>query len=503
MSSLARRGEGQAPPRLLSWTVLLILGQSLLVICWIGVAPPHAAPAETAHLQRAQGLARGVVLGDRPPPSTRPTPSATVDPGVIASREWAWQTTRVLRLPAGITPRQDCATDAMVPASCVDAPDPRPAPDALVEVATNTGTTNPLSVLGPAALVRLGEEPGTALSWARVGQAVGTLLLLLVSVVGLRPAGGAAVAGLALAVTPFAAYLGAVVSPSGLEVWLALACLATTWRMLRSDASVRWVVAASACAVVLPMIRQPGLAWAGLALLGAVLVTPGPLPGRRLGWWAGSLGLGVLLAAGWQAVTDVPTPLRWPPRMADVARLGQDLRILADPVIGGVNGFEVPPPDLVVTLWLGASGVRVVHAAWQRGRAGLAAPVVLLGMVGFTLAFWTLSYAATGFGLQGRHLLGGLVLVPVTGGLARRPPPWAVAGTALLAAVGHFVILAGAARRFAVGAAGPWRFWQAAAWDPAGGWWPWIVLAVLGACCLAAAGLAAAPGPPPPPTNDP
>ncbi len=502
---------GTALRHLPPWVPLLIVGHTLLVLTWLVITPPHAAPDETAHLQRVQGLARGQVLGSRPATSPVPT-DGPVDPQAA----WAAQTTRVVRIPGSVAPWPSCVVDARVPADCVDAQ--VPGDPAIRPVATNTATTFPVSVLGPALLVRLGGDPGSAATWARLGQAGGTVLALLAIVLALRPAGPAAALGVALAVTPFAAYLGGMVSPSGMETWVAMVGLAAAWRMLQPGSGTRWLVLACTCAAVLPAVRQPGLAWALLGVGAAVLLTRGPdrlaevsaTRRRRLRWWAGACAMGVGAATWWGAVTDVATPRRWPPRMADVARAGRDVDELADHVVAGVNLLEVPPPDAVVQPWLWMVVVLVVAALVMGARrrsarrdrgaggglragSGLvqgAVPLlVLLGVVGFALAFWTLSYVETGFGLQGRHILGGLVLVPLAAALAVRPPARVAGAVVALTGVGHAVVLAVAARRFAVGIDGPWAWWTTPAWDPAGGWLRWVALGLAGSLAVVLAGL--------------
>jgi hypothetical protein len=71
---------------------------------------------------------------------------------------------------------------------------------------------------------------------------------------------------------------------------------------------------------------------------------------------------------------------------------------------------------------------------------------------------------------------------------ARRLLPGALAITALVQFVAWYVN----ARRSAVGTGGPLFFPGDAKWSPAGGWLPWVVLAVLGSVALLAA-LAQAP----------
>lgn len=483
--------------------VLAWLGYALLLVGWLAATPPFQAPDEVSHYVRTWGLADGQVLGLAPQPPTPPADVAN-DPARLASFWWAFETTTFVSMPEHLVPQsRDCARNAAEPATCVDlAPETR---QDRRNVSTNTGTTSPTSVAAPAALVRLGDSDTEALAWARVGGLLGVLATLGVTLLALAPLGRRVLPGLALGLTPMAVYLGAVLNPSGQEVWLALACLALSWRMLHAGGSRWWVAAAAGPAMLLPLGRQPGAVWALMALGAAILLQPDVVAAVRTRWpalmaWASAylsgLGLGIL----WNTRTQVETPVAADNLGGASAELVDRIPMLLRHAVGEFNLFEFPLPRTMTVGWVllvivvvawGAFGPPVPTAA-TRVAGRLAGPWTVLGTLAFAAAFWVFSYQHTGFDLQGRHLLPGLVLVPVVAIMARPLPLWSGSVMAIAAAGGQAIAWFLTARRFAVGTSGPLVFWTDAAWDPAGGWVPWMVLVTTGIVLLAAAALPSA-----------
>jgi hypothetical protein len=148
---------------------------------------------------------------------------------------------------------------------------------------------------------------------------------------------------------------------------------------------------------------------------------------------------------------------------------------------------------LAIAWAIAAAGLLALAAArgtW-RERAGLAACAVVAVALTVVVSVFQLR---TGYGAQGRHVLPVLVLAPLWAGevLRRRPDglAWLPAVAGVLWAAGQAVAWLVNARRGAVGTDGSWWFFGAAEWSPPGGWWPWAVLAMVGAV-LGLAGLAA------------
>ncbi|PZS22305.1 MAG: hypothetical protein DLM61_26210 [Pseudonocardiales bacterium] len=121
----------------------------------------------------------------------------------------------------------------------------------------------------------------------------------------------------------------------------------------------------------------------------------------------------------------------------------------------------------------------------------------LLGIVATAVAVPVLYYAAIarhGIGLQGRHMLPMLVIVPLLAGevilrhrrrlgpLARRTM-WSIpAGAAAVQLLAWYAN----ARRAAVGSNGPWAFLGHAQWQPPAGWDTWLALTIVAVALLGA-----------------
>lgn len=515
-----RRGY-RGPAGVLAW-----LGYALLLVGWLAATPPFQAPDEVAHYVRTWGLADGQVLGLAPRPPTPPDDVAA-DPERLAAFWWAHETTTFVSMPEHLVPHgRDCARNADEPATCIDVP-PDPRPDRR-NASTNTGTTSPTSVAAPAALVRLGDSDTEALTWARIGEVLAVLVTLGATLAALAPLGRRVLPGVVLGLTPMAVYLGAVLNPSGQETWLTLACLALSWRMLRADASTWWTVAAVVPALLLPLGRQPGVVWALLALGSAVLLQADVRAVVRTRWrslllwgagYASGLGLGIM----WNARARVDTPVGTDGVAPAVAEFLDRVPLLLRHAVGEFNLFEFSLPRTMTLGWIllvvavvGWSALGpVTPAGTERVRARFTAPAVVVGTLAFGAAFWAFSYQHTGFDLQGRHLLPGLVLVPVVAVMARPLPSWAVSPVVVACAGAQAIAWYLTARRFGVGTSGPLVFWTDAAWDPVAGWLPWLAVVTAGVVLLAGAGLtvpsgdvspagaAAPPGPANPPGRRP
>jgi hypothetical protein len=114
------------------------------------------------------------------------------------------------------------------------------------------------------------------------------------------------------------------------------------------------------------------------------------------------------------------------------------------------------------------------------------------------LALWLEIERWTGFGLQARYLLPAFVLVPLLAGelltrhadgLPRRGRLALFAGLPVVLGAVQALAWWWNARRMAVGTDEGLLFPGSAEWSPPGGWWPWIVLALLGSAALAITGL--------------
>jgi hypothetical protein len=167
----------------------------------------------------------------------------------------------------------------------------------------------------------------------------------------------------------------------------------------------------------------------------------------------------------------------------------------------GYLEFGLPLP---VYLFWGVATLAAVAAAARRAATGRERGVLaacVLALAALPIVQYVVFQRHTGFGLQGRHVLPFLVIVPLLAGellvrhrdrldaaRARMLVPIAFAGVA----AAHWVAIYWNARRSAVGLDGPLVFPGSAEWSPPVGWGLWLAVAALGAACVLAAGLVAA-----------
>ena len=146
---------------------------------------------------------------------------------------------------------------------------------------------------------------------------------------------------------------------------------------------------------------------------------------------------------------------------------------------------------LVLGLWGSA------YAASER-RERRVLGLVLAGSLLGPVVFYGLLIRPTGFGLQGRHVLPFLAIVPLLAGeaLNRRRGRLLASWLRLLAGIVPPVVAmiqAGAwyanARRYAVGSSHRATLLGHAAWAPPAGWLPWLAAVLLGGLCLGALAL--------------
>jgi hypothetical protein len=162
--------------------------------------------------------------------------------------------------------------------------------------------------------------------------------------------------------------------------------------------------------------------------------------------------------------------------------------------VGYFNYLEVPMHQGVYMLW-GALLFALIVAALLVGTRR--ERWILLISIAASLALPIFLVAATmrhtGFGLQGRYVLGFSVIVPLLAGeiLVRRYDRLRLLNAEQLflpfaVCVGFVQLVAWwtNARRFAVGVGGPLWFLPAAEWSPPFGWWPWLLTAAAGALLL-------------------
>lgn len=497
------RGAAAAP-------AVMLAGYAGLGLAWAAASPPGSAPDEPAAHVKALAAGRGQLVGGRPRHTGPPaTPLESVYRGI----------TRWVGVPAGLAapgPFPCFAFLADAHAGCTrpppspgvaglramldraaGAPGGAPAPAGQELRATYIGTHPPIGYLAPGLLARLGRGPESSLLLARLANLATWLALVALAVLLAHDAGGggASLLGPLAGLTPMAVASGATLSSSGPEIAAGAAFAAGLLRLSRPAPAPAW-------------------AWAGVAASGAVLATARPLgpvftvvvaavvvgaggtadlrrrlrrPGARPA--LAVVVAGVVAGLSWQAAvqpgvpldaSDLPTHLR-----SSVRELGDTLRQM----VGVLGWLDTRLPPAAYWAWAGLVAVLLGLAGAGAGRRrllGLAGAVA--GALATTVAVATLVAHPLGGPAQGRWVLPVAAAVALAAGEAaggRRPAPRAAAvALAAVAAAVHLVAFLAAARRWAVGAGGPLVFVGSPAWEPAAGWWPWVLLATASAAAL-------------------
>jgi hypothetical protein len=169
--------------------------------------------------------------------------------------------------------------------------------------------------------------------------------------------------------------------------------------------------------------------------------------------------------------------------------------------IGLFGLLNTQMPDVMYAVW-GIALILLVAPAMLRGRLRerRTLDVLVVGIGISIVAVSAIIVMPVGFEVQGRHVLALFLALPLVAGEVRYrnrdrvgPPTvaWLAAATGTLAAIVQVSAWVANAHRYAVGARGSWLFLGAAEWSPAGGWVPWLALAVGGSALLCVAAFAA------------
>lgn len=490
----ARAGDGplSSPAATRRVVALFVLPYLVLGLVWALANPAIAAPDEDAHLVKALGMGRfdiGV-----------PGPSAT-DPTVLGDVRNA-SITRVVEIAARLDPAgYACfAFRADVTAACQPVEPSTRQGD--VAARTTLGAYPPFlyPVVGWAAA--LGSDPTGATRLGRLVVLAASVLLLWLACWHLvRWLGAGSLVGLAVLLTPMAVFCLGILNTSAAEILGAAGMAAVVAVYARRPESLthtatQAVVLVSGTALVLS--RQLGIVT--MAVLTLLLLVLGGwrevwagLRARRPMTWAAVLvpALSTVAVGVWELRYDHPV-LLGPWTSTDSFRgFREQWMQLIQESIGWFGWLDVRPPYAVNLVWFAAAVALVVTALVLGDRRDR---VVLLGMLLVVLLVCYVTYSRVFFpinaGLQGRHVLPIVALVPIWSGVvvAERLRPRAFAVAARVAAVLlPLVVLIGLylnAKRYAVGLdSGPAWFVGAAQWTPPLGWYPWLVLAV-GGCVL-------------------
>jgi hypothetical protein len=477
----------------------------VLGVSWVFSDPPFSGPDEAAHFLRAVGISHGVLIGQ-----PAPGPLIGLDP---LQQQTIDATTRAVTVPVGLSPDDYwCEVDdPYLSAACLLHPSSNATS---VRDASYVGTYEPLPYLPAALALRAAlvvdathHAPG-ALRLARLAMLAAWLALLAVAIWMLWDAsfGASSLIGLILSITPMVVFLGATVTDSSAEIMASLAFFATLLRIGREGGrgvSQRIWLLAGACGFVLALSRPLGPAWVVLDLLvWSLFVGPrvalAALRRGRLATLMSATAVFAAIAAGryWETTYEPHTTLSLLPSWSNISiALTQLHRALSD-LVGNFGYLTNPLSPTVVWAWAIAAALLVVVAI---AVGDLPARVALIGGLiiafAFPIYFVAASYIYTGYGLQGRHFLPFVVVLPLAAAetlrrrshrvAAARPRQLLLGVVAVLAGVLQFAAWWTNAHRYAVGIGGPTWFLPVAQWSPPGGWVVWMLLA--GAASLALA----------------
>lgn len=492
---------------------LVVAAFVLLLAAWVGANPPFASPDEPAHYVRALAVASGQLRGS-PTEYTKEQLSGAEDRVVT----WMSSTGRAFDIPDRLAALPTPSCFAFQPdqsAACLRR-EPRSPP----VMRSYVGSYQPFLYAPPGVIARLGRSPVSALFLGRVVDAALAAALLAMGAFALWSAssGPWSLVGLLLAATPMALFLGASLSPNGSEVAAGICFFATLMRLSRpgeaSEGPPKWLWAALAVSgVVLATSRSLGPLFVALAL-GVWIATFGPRPAWRR--WrngrhaaiAATAAIAIAAAVGglWELLVQ-PHPDR--PRLT-AHLVGSTARLwpkFLEEQIGLFGWLDTVLPGWATKSWMVMVFLVVALAlVFGSGRRRLVLGAVIVVVAVSTVGFAVL-VTNTGFGFQGRYVLALVVVVPLYGGevlhdaASRMKGAWskgAWSGRALrwlplVVAVGVALVQLTAwyfnARRYAVGAHGRRLFLLSPAWSPALGWWPWLVIAIVGSGLLVVAAL--------------
>jgi hypothetical protein len=337
----------------------------LLMGSWSLATPIGGAPDEPAQWIKAASVARGEVLGHH----VTGQPAAVIRVTVPSSF-------------ADATEANCYAFHPTVPAGCGHG---------LVGSGRDTTTTTTVGRYPPLYYALVGWpslwwHSDVAVYLMRFMSALlsAVLLGLALAVAGVFGRSRLLVAGVAVAATPMAIFLGSVVNPSGLEIAAAV-CTWTCGLVLVLDhrrlAPPGLVVATAASAMVLVLVRGLSPLWLALAALSMVALVPSALA-QLLRWRRVRVAAVVVAVTGAAAVAFIlvartlavyPGGKRVEPSASEwtIVKLafGQT-NTLVHQFVGDFGWVDTPSPRVVTVLWLLVVAVVVAGGilwGWRRG----------------------------------------------------------------------------------------------------------------------------------------
>ena len=474
---------------------VFVLPYVLLGLVWALANPAMAGPDEDAHLVKALGMTR-FDIGTPGPPAADSSDLGEVRNASIS---------RVVEIPVRLDPTGYRCFAFRAEATAACQPSLPSTTDGDVAARTNVGAYPPFLYPVAGAAANLGSDPVSATRLGRLVVLVASALLLWLACWHLvRWLGSRSLLGLAVLLTPMAVFCFGILNTSALEILGATGMAAVVAVHGRRPEALTYASSQATvlvCGTALVLSRQLGLVTlavlTGLLLLlgGWRTVWSGLRAGRPVTWAAvAAPGLAALAVGGWELRYDHPA-LLGPWVSPDSLRgfLAQLTQLLQES-IGRFGWLDVRPPSAVNLVWFAAALALVVTALVLGDRRDR---TVLIAMLLIALVVSYVTYARVfspiGAGLQGRHVLPILAVVPIWSGvvLAERLRPRVLGIAVRAGAIAlPLVVVAGLylnAMRYAIGLRpdeGPVWFVPAAQWSPPLGWYPWLVLSVTGAVLL-------------------
>jgi Predicted membrane protein (DUF2142) len=448
---------------------------------FLEVTPPGSSPDEISHFIRIGGIVSGHPFG------TPPDATTFTVPGLNAAQ------IRRVRLESGIMRvssdyvyalGSDCnAFRPAVPACAA----PLPATTAAGGYQLTEHARSPLGgYLLPAALSVFGWSGRSTFFLTRFGVVLANSLLLSLGFWSVRRVHRGSslslvAAGMAIAMTPLAAFLAGVLAPSSEGITGSVCLLMCTWSVARVEKPAvadraAWLFAVAAASTA----QGLGFVFAGLAIVVALLTSSTGVRefGRHLSRSVAAIGTAILLLAlAWDLKFKIHVPSS--ESILSGHAFVRDLHYFWTTTLTGdtlLGWLDVQMPTIVTTLWVGffgwvlVGGLILGNRSWSRSVLLMVALYVAIGLV------FTRAYQPTGYGLQPRYFLPALCLFPVASALRvsmlggwvwRRLRPRLVICLWLVAmVVAVYTVL----RRHVVGASGPIWVFGHGIFRPLGGW---------------------------------
>ena len=479
---------------------LLVAGYGLLILSWAISNSPGSSPDEPAHLVKALGAASGQWTGEEADYPVSPEFGPKQLP-------WINSVTRSFTVPRSATFGTIATCNAFRPAepsTCISERAAQREGESTSRERTHVGSYQPAPYLPIGLAARAAPGSGLTATVVAGRLMVGALAVVLLALAAVTVWSAAwrswSLVGMLTAVTPMVVFLGATLSPNGIEVAGGLAMTAGAIRIGRNTAVpvVAWV-ALGAGGSAMALSRSTGPVWAASLLLLVVVLCGVRGSIHRVG----AAGAPAWTALGAVAVSSAAT-LVWdsfflpsPPRSPQVGRFLEAFAHLPELLrqsLGVFGWLDTAMPALAYTAWRVMLIVLIGLALLVGNRRER---LILIGtsaaVVAATLGIALAAVFPTGFGTQARYTLPIAVAVPLLAGeiVARRrqrlgqltPLRLPLVFAASAASV-HFVGWYANGRRHGVGIEGPLMFIGQGQWSPPLGWALWALVALTGSALM-------------------